>query len=140
MGEGWGPQAGHFAADLYRPGAQAPGAGGGARGGAVVPIVATQTAVAKAGQKLTARFGPAAPGGAGWLVRRITVQLLTGEARAYVYAGEVAPENRRSGTRTGSFDECEYVRDLYVQPGAPLCVQWETTTGVALATIEYQEA
>ncbi|MGW4205017.1 hypothetical protein [Streptomyces sp. NPDC004726] len=134
----WGPGGGRFAADIYQPGAAAAD-NSQLSAAAPLPIIASTAAVSEMG-KLTARFS-ASPSGRGWYVGRITVQYNgVGTPRAYVYVGEPVPTNLVSGTRSGGFDESEYVRPLYVPAGQDLCVVWESAAGSALARVEYQEA
>lgn len=135
----YGPNGGRFAADIYRPGAAAVADNSGLSAAAPLPSIASPAAVVQSG-RLTARL-TAPASGRGIYVGRITVQY-TGSSspRAYVYVGEPVPANLVSGTRVGTFDECEYVRPLYVPAGHDLCVAWESSTGTALARIEYTEA
>lgn len=135
----WGPYGGSFAADPWAGGGAAVGDNSGLSAAAPLPVIASRTAAVESGQ-LTARLlAPAA--GRGLYVGRITVQFTgTGSPRAYVYAGEPVPANLVSGTRSGTFDECEYQVPLYVPQGQPLCVVWLSATGSALARVEYREA
>ncbi|MBT2400645.1 hypothetical protein [Streptomyces sp. ISL-100] len=135
----YGPHGGRFAADVYRPGATAAGDNFGLSSAAPFPTPASTQAVPEMGA-LTARFS-ASPSGRGWYVGRITVQHDGADSpRAYVYVGEPTPANLVSGTDSGHFDECEYVRPLPVPAGQDLCVVWQTADGTALARIEYTEA
>ncbi|MEV6478044.1 hypothetical protein [Streptomyces sp. NPDC051657] len=126
-------------ADIYQPGGAAAADNSGLSPAPPVPAIASLSAVSE-GVRLIARL-TAPASGRGLAVARITVQY-TGpdKPRAYVYVGTPTGPNLVSGTRSGSFDECEYVRSLYVPAGQELCVVWLTNNGQALARIEYQEA
>lgn len=136
----WGPQGGRFAADIYNPGGQAPSDNIGLSPAPALPSIAAPTAMPELG-RLTARL-TAPASGRGLMVARITVSYsgTTPQPAAYVYVGTPTRPNLVSGTRTGTLDECEYVRALYVPAGQDLCVVWEAPTGDASARIEYQEA
>ncbi|MFJ8188079.1 hypothetical protein [Streptomyces sp. NPDC096105] len=104
-----------------------------------LPIITATDAVPELGALTCRLSAPAA--GRGLYVSRITVQHDGATSpRAYVYVGEPERRNLVSGTNSGRFDECEYLRPLYVPAGQDLCVVWQTTDGQALARVEYQEA
>lgn len=111
--------------------------------GAVVTKARPQVATLegkKVGTLPTARL--AAPrSGSAYLVRRITVSTPgnTTAVRAFVYVGEVAPENLVMGTNAGIFDYTTEDPPLYVPDGMPLVVQWDAGPARALARVEYQE-
>lgn len=128
-----GPESGRFTADPFAAGS--------------VPLVTTEAAAAArpiveavpavlVGANLRSTFGGA--GKAARLVRRITVQATTATA-AYVYVGDVRPENLVSGTRTGNFDENDTSQPIFVPEGTTMAVEWQTSAGTALARIEYVE-
>ncbi|MFD8943358.1 hypothetical protein ACFV00_15335 [Streptomyces californicus] len=126
-------------ADIYQAGTAAAADNVGLSPAPPVPAIASLSAVAD-GQRLISRL-TAPASGRGLAVARITVQY-TGpdRPRAYVYVGTPTGPNLVSGTRSGTFDESEYTRSLYVPAGQDLCVVWLSTQGEALARIEYQEA
>jgi hypothetical protein len=132
MADGWA----HYG---YAAGAPYANGGGVPLAVAARPQVATVEAK-KVATLPTARLdGPNA--GAAWLVRRITVST-PGNAtavRAFVYVGEVAPENLVMGTNSGVFDYTTEDPPLYVPDNTPLVVQWDAGPARALARIEYQE-
>lgn len=103
------------------------------------PIVAVVEGKVVGGVLVARLAGPRA--GAAWLIRRITVSTPGGTARvrAYVYVGEVAPENLVMGTNSGSLDYAVEDPPLYVPDGSPVCVTWDAGPTRALARFEYQE-
>jgi hypothetical protein len=103
------------------------------------PQVATVEAKPVATRPTARLDGPNA--GAAWLVRRITVSTPgnTTAVRAFVYVGEVAPENLVMGTNSGIFDYTTEDPPLYVPDNSPFIVQWDTGPARALARVEYQE-
>lgn len=132
-----GPEGGQFTADIYSPPTDNP---------ELSPVpprrpqVATLEAVSVGGQ-LVSTLLPAPAGTARW-VNRITVSLPNRDAavRAYVYVGDVRPENIIMGTRSGQLDVALENPPLFVPEGSLLSVAWDSGPSRALARIEYLEA
>lgn len=133
---GAGPYAGRFAAVPVDPITGAPLLPGTTAGADVAapPLILTEHSADTApGASVT--FTP--PPGFAWSVARITVQSDV-DGLAYVYVGQVIPENVVSGTFAGMFDENDATQPYYVPAGSQLVVAWPAG-GHCLARIEYQQ-
>jgi hypothetical protein len=94
------------------------------------------------GGVMTAVLPPALSGGA-YAVRRITVSVPapSGYAgRAYVYVGDVRPENIVMGTNNGALDVALEDPPLFVPEQTQLSITWDAGANRALARVEYLDA
>lgn len=129
---GAGPTAGRFAAEAWT----APAAATADAATSERPFV--QSAHAKlVGGRLRASFDGPTPGHV-WWISRITVQA-DNPCNAYTYVGQVIADNIASGTSSGQFDENDPNQRYLVPEGSQFSVEWDTTTGDAIARIEYIE-
>lgn len=134
-----GPEGGQFAADVWNGTAtDNPGLSTADDPARTVPALLEGKLV---GGQLVAVLAAATAGGAR-KIRRITVTTpgSTTNVRAYVYIGDVRPENLLMGTRTGQLDYALEDPPVWVPEGSIVSVAWDPGPARALARIEYQEA